>query len=435
MQASNIRYFLHYRLCFAIFTVFQNTRYAALLISFKSNSVIIPVPIFLESPMTIAITYATESTVIIGLVLLAVFALSFRKTERDDLLTVSVSQELKGLGILAIVFAHISYMLVSDSKLLYPLNKGAGVGVDLFLFLSGYGLSVSMLKKPLSAMEFYKRRLIKVMIPFWLVLLSLFVADAVFLDIHYSFTYMVQSFLGWFPFTRPYQDVNSPFWYITWMLMFYALFPLLFNKQRLWLTAVVLSITANLITGFNLFKLDTNWWQQMHTDAFSLGVLLAWLLHETDGVKSFLVKRLTQLRDEFGGVGRILFMLTLLVFAAYLAAHNEPWNWPKVSQLLKNVSVISDVHVIGETTSLLAMIALLIVFTMKKLDSRFLAVFGAYSYEAYLLHWPLMARYDIYFHALPAWCAVLLWLLTLLAIGWLLQKFSQSVGAWVDSIW
>lgn len=103
--------------------------------------------------------------------------------------------------------------------------------------------------------------------------------------------------------------------------------------------------------------------------------------------------------------------------------------------MLKNVSVISDVHVIGETTSLLAMIALLIVFTMKKLDSRFLAVFGAYSYEAYLLHWPLMARYDIYFHALPAWCAVLLWLLTLLAIGWLLQKFSQSVGAWVDSIW
>lgn len=385
--------------------------------------------------MPITVTHVEESTTVVILVLIAAFVLSLRKAKRKDLLPMAVSQELKGFSILAIVFAHISYMLVSDHDLLYPLNGGAGVGVDVFLFLSGYGLSVSMLKKPLSAVEFYKRRMIKVFIPFWIVLLALFATDAVFLDIHYSLPYMVQSFLGWFPRTLPFEDVNSPFWYITWMLMFYALFPLLYSKNHLWLTAVLLSVSANLVTQFNPLRLETNWWQQMHTNAFSLGILLAWLLFKTNTGNTRVVDQLIQIRDSCSVVGRYFIFSALLLFAAYLASHGKPWDWPVLNQLLQKVSLISEDHAIGQTTSLLAMLMLLVAFALKKFESRLLYIFGVYSYETYLLHWPLMARYDAYFHALPAWSAVLLWLLTLLAIGWLLQKMTQSIGDWLDNLW
>ncbi len=384
--------------------------------------------------MSIAITNGTESTYIIILVLLTVFFLSLRKTEYNGLISLSVSQELKGLAILAIVFAHISYMLVDDHKFLYPLTKGAGTGVDIFLFMSGYGLSVSMLKKPLSALEFYKRRLIKVFIPFWLVLVGLFAADAFLLDRHYSPGYIIQSFLGWFPRNNPYDDVNSPFWYITWMLMFYALFPLFFFKDRLWLTAALLCIIASLITVFNPLNMATNWWLHLHTFAFSLGMLTAWSLLDTNNGDNRIIGKLTQMRAEFAGFKRYIFLITLSVFAAFMASHNEPKDWPKFSQWLNGVS-LSDAHIIGQTCSILAMAALIIVFSMKKLDSRFLALFGAYSYEIYLLHWPLMVRYDVFFHSLPASIAMFAWLLTLLAASWLLQQTAQFVGTWVDSKW
>ncbi len=385
--------------------------------------------------MPITVAHVEESTTVVILVLIALFVLSLRKSKRKDLLPMAVSQELKGFSILAIVFAHISYMLVRDHDLLYPLNGGAGVGVDLFLFLSGYGLSVSMLKKPLTAVEFYKRRLIKVFIPFWIVLLGLFITDAVILDIHYTLPYMLQSFLGWFPRTLPYEDVNSPFWYITWMLLFYMLFPLLYSKDHLWLTAIALSVVANVITQFNPLRLETNWWQQMHTNAFSLGIVLAWLLLKTKTGNLRMVDQLVQIRDSGSVVGRYLIICALLLFAAYMASHGKPWDWPAINQLLQQVSLISEDHAIGQTTSLLAMLTLLVVFTMKKFESRLLYIFGVYSYETYLLHWPLMARYDAYFHALPAWGAVLLWLLTLLAIGWLLQQMTQAIGDWLDSRW
>lgn len=385
--------------------------------------------------MAIVISNTTESTLIVSLVLLTGYVLSFRKAESNDVFPPSVSQELKGLGILSIVFAHIGFMLVDDHQFLYPLSKGAGVGVDCFLFISGYGLSASQFKKPLSALEFYKRRLIKVFIPFWIVLIGLLLADAIFLNLHYSTAYMIQSLLGWFPRNSPFEDVNSPFWYITWMLLYYSLFPLLFLKDRLWLSALILCLVANLITGFNLLNTDTNWWLRLHTEAFSMGMLLAWLLHATHDGEHHYAAQLTKLRNGFSGAWRAISMLILVIFAAYMAAHNEPKDWPNIAHWLNAIMSGSDTRLISQTCSLLAMSALIIVFAMKKLDNRLLALFGAYSYETYLLHWPLMSRYDIYFHVFPAWAATLAWLVTFIVVGYCLQKTGQSIGVWVDNKW
>lgn len=380
--------------------------------------------------MLITVTDTLQSTWIVIAVLLAAILLTFRKTTHSDLFPVPVTQELKGLGILAIVFAHISYMLVTDNTYLYPLSIAAGVGVDLFLFMSGFGLTVGMLKKQMPILEFYQRRLIKVFIPFWVVLITLFICDYVFRNIHYSPTYLLQSFLGWFPRASAFEDVNSPFWYISWMLLFYALFPLLFMRERPWLTAILLAIIANTIALTDPLQLQVNWLHRLHTNAFSLGILLAWWLH-TNPTK---VKTLEWFRNQSGGIGRYALIVSSLLFAGYMACHNTAGNWPQLANWLTSTGFDAGFF-IGQATSLLTMMALIAFFSMKKFDNKFLYIYGIYSYETYLLHWPLMSRYDIFFPHLPAWAATILWIMAFIGIGWLLQKITTPLGKWVDGLW
>ena len=380
--------------------------------------------------MQVVVANTAQSTWIVIAAFLAAVLFSFRKTQHKELFPIPVTQELKGLGMLTIVFAHISYMLVTDNMFLYPLSIAAGVGVDLFLFMSGYGLTVGMLKKNLSVLEFAQRRLIKVFIPFWIVIGALFIADPLFADRHYSAGYMLQSLAGYFPTAIPTSDVNSPFWYITWMLMFYAMYPFLFMRERPWLTAIILAVIANIIAITNPLDMQANWLHSLHTFAFSLGILLAWWLQKNPDT----VKTLEWFRNQSGGIGRYLLILLGLVGAGYMAMHNTAGDWPQLASWLSSAGLDKG-NVIGQATSLLTMIALIVVFSLKRLDNRFFYIFGVYSYETYLLHWPLMSRYDIFYQFLPAWAATIAWIAAFIGIGWLLQKITTPVGAWVDRLW
>ncbi len=250
-----------------------------------------------------------------------------------------------------------------------------------------------------------------------------------FLHVTYSLPYMLQSVVGWFPTARGYGDVNSPFWYITWMLLFYALFPLLFKAERPWLTAIILAVIANVIASLNPFNLQAGWLHHLHTNAFSLGIVFAWLLRS----KPELVAQCMALRNDSTGLNRYVIIATLTVFAGYMAVHYSPSDWPALAHLLSVFGVSGTF--IEQTSSLLTMLALIIVFSLKRVDNKFLHLFGVYSYETYLVHWPLMSRYDVFFHYLPAWLAVFMWLLAFLGVGWLLQKITPPLGTWLDNKW
>ena len=44
-----------------------------------------------------------------------------------------------------------------------------------------------------------------------------------------------------------------------------------------------------------------------------------------------------------------------------------------------------------------------------------------------------MGRYEIFFDILPAWAAVVAWMVTFILVSWLLQKIISPIGSWVDS--
>jgi peptidoglycan/LPS O-acetylase OafA/YrhL len=296
--------------------------------------------------------------------------------------------------------------------------------------MSGFGLTIGMLKHRVSALEFYRRRLIKVFIPLWVALLILFAADALILQRYYSPLYMLQSLLGWFPRADSIADVNSPFWYISWLLMFYVLFPLLFMPSRPWLTALLLAVIANLVAVIDPLHLQVDWLHHLHTNAFSLGILLAWALREVPGERNIMVEKLQALRGT-ASLPRVILLLALLVFAGYLTAHHATVEWPRSANLLHEAG-FQEGDFIEQLASLLALVALIGVVILKRVESRLLHLFGVYSFETYLLHWPLLSRYDVFFRHLQPWLAPFVWLAVFICAGWLLQKITTPIGQWFD---
>ena len=120
--------------------------------------------------MRISIIDPIFQTYLFGIIFLACLLISIKNPKSDRLFSLSKTEELKGFAILAIIFAHIGYFLSSDNNFLFPLSILAGVGVNLFLFLSGFGLTASALKSPLSIINFYKKRLQKLFLPMWLII-------------------------------------------------------------------------------------------------------------------------------------------------------------------------------------------------------------------------------------------------------------------------
>jgi peptidoglycan/LPS O-acetylase OafA/YrhL len=370
------------------------------------------------------VQFATQ--IVIVAFLLVVF-LTIKKSSHTDVFPISVTNELKGLGILTVVFAHFTYMKVNNWEFLYPLSTIAGVGVDLFLLMSGFGLTVGMMKRPMGTLEFYKKRVIKIFIPFWIALIIMFIADFIFLDKNYGFMYMIKSALGFFPTADGFADVNSPFWYITWMMMFYILFPLFFIKKAPWLTAIILAVIALIIGGTNPLDLGSNWLHRLHSEAFSIGIVMAWLLAIKPNEKNKLVESIKNFRDN-SNLPRYLVILVMALIVAYVSQHTSAKDWPTVK------AILGENYLVEQLACVVIMMAFVVIFVLKKVESKFLAIYGAFSYEVYLIHWPLMGRYDVFFDYLPSWAAVIVWMVVFILVSMLLQKLVTPVSNFVDKI-
>lgn len=353
--------------------------------------------------MIVLINNPVFQTYLFSAFLFLALLLSLRKKQNTDFFGIAVSQELKGLAILAIVFAHVTYALVNDLRFLAPLSSMAGVGVNLFLILSGYGLVASALKKPLTIGQFYRKRLLNLFVPFW-ICLSIFLAlDYFWLHLNYGTVYVVKSFLGLFTHADLYQDINAPFWYFSWIVMYYLLFPLLYIKRAPWISAILMFIIP-----FSIIQIQPHFLDQVihlyrvHVIAFPLGMLLAWFLNSSAAwlkVKDFFSKIKNQ------NIWHYIFVVLLLGAIFYF---------------YKN-SGVGKAAIIEETFSLIACLLLIALFIIKKIEIKTLYWVGIFSYEIYIFHWPLMYRYDFLFKHLPACLALALYIPIFIGLGYLLR--------------
>lgn len=364
--------------------------------------------------MMVSISNPVFQTYIFIAIFVIAILLTFRKKKQEGFFPISTTNELKGLAILTVIFGHIGYFLVSGNLFLFPLSTISGVGVDLFLLLSGYGLIISAINKPRTIGNFYKDRLLKLFVPFWIVLIVFFLLDFFVLKISYSVISILSSFLGFFPMANMYTDVNSPLWYFTFIFFLYLIFPLVFIKKKPWLSAIIIFLISYILLAFNFgFINGVMYFYKTHYWAFPLGVLLGSLVCNIQLIKqsNIVVKINTSKALVF--LKNILYTLLSLALI-FIIAYSSHTGMGREINMEQAVSII-------------VALSFIILFLLKRFDIRLFSLFGLYSYEIYLLHWPILYRYDIFFKYMPGYLALTLYLVLFIGLGWLLKKLSETV--------
>jgi len=160
----------------------------------------------------------------------------------------------RGFAIATIVVYHC----------LRPISTGVwakaimfgGTGVHMFLLLSGFGLTVSCLRRSLDG--FYRRRLRKIMVPYYLFVTLIFVLN------FWIPLYRQNGLYAWLGhvllFKMFYEQIIGSFgyhlWFLSTLFQFYLIFPLLFvllkriGASRLLLLAIATSVIASVLIAW-----------------------------------------------------------------------------------------------------------------------------------------------------------------------------------------
>lgn len=357
--------------------------------------------------MQINIPNAQYQTFIFVVLFFTAVILTTRHNPRESFFAYSRTEELKGFAILAIIFSHIGYFLSTNPQFLYPLSILAGVGVNLFLFLSGFGLTTSILKHTTTPLSFYKKRLTKLLFPMWAVMTLFILMDLFLLQRNYPAITIIQSYFGFFPRADIFLDLNSPLWYFSLIFLYYLIFPLFFWKKSIYLAPILL-LTAPFFLLKQELPINTNVISlyKLHFASFPLGVFFALLTHDQLFLHS---KNLIKNVFFLSNLKYILIPFFLAVFV--------------YTSLNSGVGVSKTME---QTISLITMFSIIFIFIIKPLEFKLFNLFGKYSYEIYLIHWPLLVRYDLFYKYLPASFATLVYLGFFLILGFLMKKLSSK---------
>ncbi len=363
--------------------------------------------------MQVSIDNPQAQTWLFSLILVALLVITARKVSSGwRSFTPDLTNELKGFAILTIIFGHIGYFLAANHTFLYPLSILSGVGVNLFLFLSGFGLTLSTLREHLHPLSFYRKRLPRLFVPMWIVLTVLLVADFVVLGRGYAPHDILANYLGVFHRADVGLDVDSPLWYFSFILGYYLIFPWLFWRRITFISPLAIFVASLVILELPLpINPDVIKLYNLHTLAFPLGVTFALIL---GGKIHSAFETMPNPLSTFFSRTRTVWKFSLMLAALGIFAYTAVWS--DVGNMTSE-----------QTVSLITMFSAIILFWLKAWEFKLFQWFGIYSYEIYLIHWPLLYHYDVIYKNVPAWLATAVYLGIFLITGWLLQKITARL--------
>ena len=308
---------------------------------------------------------------ILNVLILIIFGIgllvSLKKSEIEFLGREQTNQ-LKGLAILLVVTGHL-WMHVTSEKAIPILGD---YGVSAFLMLSGYGLTRSSRKKTVRFASFARRRLVRVILPYWIITTSIVILDWVILDRSHSACTLISSMLC-VNVAEDARHLDYTRWYITILLANYVGFYVSYRYVRgraslvaIWLVGFLMLIAR--VT--KLFPLGA----AHQLVAFPMGCALAHYLPE---IRRFIRE------------GRTKYRLLLVLAIASIGL--------SVSLLFREMlPKIASVCI--DSVNALVFCCLLVVASAvmsgMSVNSRLLLFVGTISYELYLIHGPIMIKYN-----------------------------------------
>lgn len=150
-----------------------------------------------------------------------------------------------GLAIIWVILYH-----VSRATGIFPINHISSIGyggVDMFLFLSGFGLCCSMHNCD-NAKSFYKKRLMRIFPTY----ICFVVANSILLQHDYNPLHIIVKMTG-IAYLLPVHSSHIPEtlwndWYVPTILAFYLIFPILYhNTKRAPYNATIITMSMVLV--------------------------------------------------------------------------------------------------------------------------------------------------------------------------------------------
>ncbi len=307
-----------------------------------------------------------------------------------------------GLAIFWIFFYHTGV----DIPVLREIFALGWIGVDIFFFVSGYGLCAS-LSKNASVGNFYKRRFSRVIPTWWVVLAAMSIIGMIWslkgfpsspADFFYWFTGV-----GWW-------SANCNFeWYIPTLIVFYLFAPMLARMSlKALCISVVISILASIILGCGIIHhLDHVYMSYSRVAVYIAGFAIYKYQKKSDSLPLSIWGPMLIIGIVGFGVGMYL-RLTNLSFGLTVARVSIPFMivpmlWT-ISQLFSRIKWLNSV----------------------------MAFLGLISLEIYLLHINHEFSHTIeskYLANLDSYVVKATWFIMVVTSAWLLHGMMQKVNA------
>lgn len=288
----------------------------------------------------------------------------------------SYTNVLRGVAMLFIMFGHVGGEY-GESVWFSPLP---GVGVALFLFLSGYGNNESYLKNK----EWKARKLLRIALPYWLIAIPL---------------YFVVGVNDWFNciLNLSFMRINSVYWFVGYIMQWYVVYWLSINYayRYRWIIFAIFS-------AFSMVFLPALQIEQAFS--FPCGVLIS--EHKT--------------KLSLGSSKLYIVVACLLFFLATIALS------------AKQTSFIRTHFVYAPYLDFFIKLpyALFFIIVLRPLaflsNHKLLAFIGGITYELYLVHMQCLRLIDTSTHIKTALTTVIFFLFSFMA-AWILAKINKKL--------
>ncbi|SMB93750.1 acyltransferase 3 [Hymenobacter roseosalivarius DSM 11622] len=317
---------------------------------------------------------------------------------------------LKGYSIFTIIIYHFSQELNLPSPFDNLILFG-GAGVHLFILLSGLGMYLSHLNKPLTYFNFLKKRVVKVYVPYIIAILIIAIIS-IFIPIYKNSLYTLGGHI--FLYKMFDESIMSSYgyqlWFVSMILQFYiAFYAIAFLAERLStkyfiIICSVISLVWIVIV-VSLGKEAERIWQSFFLQylwEFALGMVIASKLFKNDYKINFDIKPIHILLI---GVLNCILYGTLAIKGGYVG------------------------KMINDLPSLIGYSSIAIWVYKLNIDkiNRFFIFTGSISFSLYLLHIIILFLAKIYLDRIPMLAVITVALITTYMISIYYQKMIGKV--------
>ncbi len=316
--------------------------------------------------------------------------ISFRKSVREQPLSILQTNQMKGIAILIIIVTHVAQ--IQGYPGYFSLFHHLGFpSVAIFLILSGYGIFLSIEKKGLN--YFFSKRVMRVYIPFIIAMTcKILIFDYFILNKRSSVGNKLLNI-----FLAP-SSLDMNMWFIVYILFWYCITYVIFsvnklNKSKIFyflLTGIVVCILPVSDTWHNNpFSFPFGCWIAANSKIIieKLENLLAGEKPKISSIFAYIKKHLNHYIETF----------TLYLSFGIVGLHLWIWMKSPSANAANIYSLIIDIiaHAIIGISFATLIIGLIILLGKFKIRFTFLNFLGENSFELYLVHGTLLSLFKL----------------------------------------